>query len=60
MAFGIKKSTKNRLIGVKTELNRVSHFGVKALPVIEMLNPEFAVELEGARQVLRKVDKLTK
>ena len=60
MAFGIKKSTKNRLIGVKQELHRVSHFGVKALPVIEMLNPEVAVELEGARQVLRKVDKLTK
>jgi hypothetical protein len=60
MAFGIKKSTKHRLIGVKKELHRVSHFGVKALPVIEMLNPEFIPELEGTRQVLRKVDKLTK
>lgn len=48
------------MIGVKKELHRVSHFGVKALPVIEMLNPEFIPELEGTRQVLRKVDKLTK
>ena len=60
MTFGLKKYQKQRLIGVKKELHRVSHFGVKALPVIEMLNPEVAVELEGARQVLKKVNKLTK
>ena len=60
MAFGLKKYQKQRLIGVKKEIHRVSHFGVKALPVIEMLNPEFIPELESTRQVLKRVNKLTK
>jgi len=60
MSFGIKKKYVHRFVGVKDTVNRASSFGVKALPVIEMLNPEFAVELEGTRQVLKRVSKLTK
>jgi len=60
MSFGIKKSQRHRLLGVKHTIHDVSSFGVKALPVIEMMNPEFLPELETTRQVLRKVSKLTK
>jgi|DEB0MinimDraft_6_1074348.scaffolds.fasta_scaffold80416_2 hypothetical protein len=60
MSFGIKKKYIHRFVGVKQNLHRASAFGVKALPVIEMMNPEFLPELETTRQVLRKVSKLTK
>ena len=60
MTFGIKKSQRHRLIGVKNTVHRASAFGVKALPVVEMLNPEFLPELEAVRQGLKKVNKLTK
>ena len=60
MTFGIKKSQRHRLIGVKNTVHRASAFGVKALPVVEMLNPEFMPELEAVRQGLKKVNKLTK
>ena len=60
MTFGLKKSQQHRLIGVKNTLHRASAFGVKALPVIEMLNPELIPELEGTRQALKKVSRLTK
>lgn len=60
MSFGVKKKYVHRLVGVKNSLHRASAVGVKALPVIEMLNPEFLPELEGTRQVLKKVNRLTK
>ena len=60
MAFGLNRNQKQRLIGVKKEVHRVSGFGVKALPVSEFLFPEFLPELEGTRQALKKINKLTK
>jgi len=60
MTFGIKKSQRHRLIGIKNTVHNVSTFGSKLLPVVEMLNPELLPELESTRQILRKVNKLTK
>lgn len=60
MSFGIKKSQRHRLLGVKQTVHRASAFGSKILPVVELLNPELIPELEGSRQVLKKVNKLTR
>ena len=60
MSFGMKKSQRHRLLGVKNTIHNVSGFGVKALPVIEMMNAEFLPELEATRQALKKVNKLTR
>lgn len=60
MTFGLKKNQKQRLIGVKKEVHRATGFGTKGLAVGEFLFPEFLPELEGSRQVLKKVNKLTK
>ena len=60
MSFGIKKSQRHRLLGVKNSVHRASAFGSKALPIVEILAPEFIPELEATRQGLKKISKLTK
>ena len=60
MSFGIKKKYVHRFVGVKNTIHGVSAVGVKALPVVEMLNPEFLPELETARRGLKRISKLTK
>ena len=60
MTFGLKKSQRHRLLGVKNTIHNVSGFGMKALPVVELFNPEFLPELEATRQALKKVNRLTK
>ena len=60
MGFGFKKNQKQRMIGIKKDIHRVTGFGTKALAVSEFLFPEFLPEKEGARQVVKRVNKLTK
>jgi hypothetical protein len=58
--FGIKQSTRHRLMGIKKGLHNVNHIGTKILSVVEVMQPELIPELEASKAVLRKIDKITK
>ena len=58
--FGIKKSTRHRLMGIKKGIHNVSHVGTKLLSAVEVMQPELIPELEASKAVLRKVDRITK
>jgi|GEM_PF-4061829 len=58
--FGIKKSTRHRLTGIKKGVHNVSHIGTKVLSAVEVMQPELIPELEAGKAVLRKVERITK
>ena len=58
--FGIKQSTRHRLMGIKKGVHNVSHFGTKMLSAVEFIQPELIPEIEASKAVLRKIDRITK
>ena len=61
MSFGKKHKHGSTFgMGVKHSLHGVSNFGVKALSVAELLQPEFLPELAIGKEVLKEVGRLTK
>lgn len=60
MTFGLKRSTRHNLMGVKHALHGASAFGAKAISVGELFAPEYFLELEAGKQVLNEISELTK